>query len=328
MAFLDGIKNSLKLDEVAGGMASKLQGAKEFLAEKQQAVTESGPLRMVKEKVGNLVPQGAGAYLSPANWTKYFPAGGGKRQSPIDIITSEARFDESLGDGQFKFQYVASDCIEIENSGYSVQILCSEGSQSTFNAGFLADTFRLRQVHAHCGTEPMNGSEHLIGGVGYAGELHFVHVNTKYTSMEEAMKHPDGLAIIAVFLNESHDDNRYLSPVINSLDRLTYKGDKLPLPHGLDIQRLIPEKMEFWTYEGSLTTPPLAECVIWTIFRGTIPISSNQLDKLRQLYAVGAEDAERNPQRLAGNVRPPQATNGRLVRASFRAGGVVEQPQI
>lgn len=45
-------------------MASKLQGAKEFLAEKQQAVTESGPLRMVKEKVGNLVPQGAGAYLS------------------------------------------------------------------------------------------------------------------------------------------------------------------------------------------------------------------------------------------------------------------------
>lgn len=59
-----GIKNSLKLDEVAGGMASKLQGAKEFLAEKQHSVSESGPLRMVKEKVGNLVPQGAGAYLS------------------------------------------------------------------------------------------------------------------------------------------------------------------------------------------------------------------------------------------------------------------------
>lgn len=35
----------------------------------------------------------------------------------------------------------------------------------------LPDTYRLRQLHCHWGTEPMNGSEHLIGGVGYAGEV-------------------------------------------------------------------------------------------------------------------------------------------------------------
>jgi hypothetical protein len=47
-----------------------------------------------------------------------------------------------------------------------------------------------------------------------------------------------------------------------------------------------------------------------------------QLDKLRQLYAVGVEDAERNAQFLV-NVRPTQPTNGRPIRASFRSGGVV-----
>jgi carbonic anhydrase len=41
----------------------------------------------------------------------------------------------------------------------------------------------------------------IIGGVGYAGEIHLVHMNTKYTTMEDAMKHGDGLAVLAVFLN-------------------------------------------------------------------------------------------------------------------------------
>ena len=81
--------------------------------------------------------------------------------------------------------------------------------------------------------------------------------------------------------------------------------------------------MEFWTYPGSVTTAPHAECVVWSVYRASIPISSTQLDKLRQLYAVKAEDVEANPARCAGNIRPVQATNGRAIRASFRSGGVV-----
>lgn len=37
------------------------------------------------------------------------------------------------------------------------------------------------------------------------------------------------------------------------------------------------ENREFWTYEGSLTTPTYKECVIWTIFRSSIPISRRQV---------------------------------------------------
>ena len=64
---------------------------------------------------------------------------------------------------------------------------------------------QLRQVAVKWGTEPMNGSEHLIGGVGYAGEVQMVHMNVKYANMDEAMKHADGLAIVTVFLNVSED---------------------------------------------------------------------------------------------------------------------------
>ena len=75
--------------------------------------------------------------------------------------------------------------------------------------------------------------------------------------------------------------------------------------------------MEFWTYEGSLTEAPYQEAVRWTIYRASIPISSTQvgrmlvnidlcttkvlqLEKLRKLYAVKAEDVEGNPAHIAG----------------------------
>lgn len=41
--------NSLKLDEMAGGVAAKFTSAKEFVA-------EMSPIRNVREKVGNLIP--------------------------------------------------------------------------------------------------------------------------------------------------------------------------------------------------------------------------------------------------------------------------------
>lgn len=47
----------------------------------------------------------------------------------------------------------------------------------------------------------MKGSEHTVDGLSYSGELHLVHWNqTKYPTFDEAAKHPDGLAVLGVFL--------------------------------------------------------------------------------------------------------------------------------
>jgi len=96
------------------------------------------------------------------------------------------------------------------------------------------------------------------------------------------------------------------------------------LSQGFDPKSLIPVSHEYWTYEGSMTTPPCNECVVWTVFRQAIPISSRQLDAFRSLFAVSVEDSERNPQRIINNVRPPQSLNGRAIRASFRSGGITQ----
>lgn len=45
------------------------------------------------------------------------------------------------------------------------------------------------------------GSEHTVDGDSHSGELHLVHWNqTKYPTFNEAAKHPDGLAVLGVFL--------------------------------------------------------------------------------------------------------------------------------
>ena len=50
----------------------------------------------------------------------------------------------------------------------------------------------------------------------------------------------------------------------------------------MDLAKLLPlqdenEPLDFWRYEGSLTTPPLTESVIWTVLKKPIQISEGQV---------------------------------------------------
>lgn len=61
--------------------------------------------------------------------------------------------------------------------------------------------YQLEQFHCHWGCSDGKGSEHTVDGTSYSGELHLVHWNkTKYSSISEAASHPDGLAVLGVFL--------------------------------------------------------------------------------------------------------------------------------
>ena len=57
------------------------------------------------------------------------------------------------------------------------------------------------------------------------------------------------------------------------------KGDKVSFmdDEKVDPAKLLPPSLDFWRYEGSLTTPPLLESVIWTVFKKPIQISQEQV---------------------------------------------------
>ncbi|WP_205860322.1 carbonic anhydrase family protein, partial [Polaribacter sp. 20A6] len=78
---------------------------------------------------------------------------------------------------------------------------------------------------------------------------------------------------------------------------------------------LLPNSLEYWTYPGSLTTPPLYESVTWIVLKEPIYVSDKQMGKFRTLLFNGEEDDDRK--HMENNFRPPQPLKGRTVRASF-----------
>ena len=76
--------------------------------------------------------------------------------------------------------------------------------------------------------------------------------------------------------------------------------------------------MSYWTYQGSLTTPPLLESVSWIIFKKPMTVSKEQLDCMRNLKCNGCSASNSNsifddiP--MVDNFRPPQPINERVVR--------------
>ncbi|CAJ0593487.1 unnamed protein product [Cylicocyclus nassatus] len=246
----------------------------------------------------------------------------GRSQSPIDIVPVITTFGEHLQNAEFRVEYHNNGDFRATNTGTAVWLL-REGNDSELAMSFLPEEqYHLDAVTWHWGSEPMNGSEHTIGGVGYAGELHLIHRNTRFSNMEMALKQPNGVFTIAIFLNESHDENPAITPFIELLPNITYKGNEVRIGQ-FNFSALFPtaeKTKEFWLYEGSETVEPFRETVQWLVFRSALPISSVQLDRLREIRSGGYDEERETPM---VPIRPPQAPNSRTVQCSFRSAAVV-----
>ncbi|KAG7503751.1 carbonic anhydrase-like [Solea senegalensis] len=216
---------------------------------------------------------GYGAANGPHKWAEDFPVANGARQSPIDIVPKEAQYDSSLR--ALKLRYDPSNAKSILNNGHSFQVdFVDDSDTSTLTGGPISGTYRLRQFHFHWGASDDRGSEHTVDGVKFPCELHLVHWNTKYPSFGEAASQPDGLAVVGVFLKIGAANPR-LQRVLNALDTIKTKGRQTDFA-AFDAKSLLPVSVDYWTYDGSLTTPPLLESVTWIVLKEPISVSPVQ----------------------------------------------------
>ncbi|NWH72180.1 CAH13 anhydrase, partial [Piaya cayana] len=245
----------------------------------------------------------------PARWKEVFPVANGDRQSPIDIKTEETKYDPSLR--PLNPNYDPTSAKVILNNGHSTSVEFDDTvNKSVLTGGPLSGTYRLRQIHFHWGSNDEAGSEHAVDGMKYAAELHVVHWNSeKYSSFVEAARQPDGLAVMAVFLKIG-ECNLQLKKITDHLDTIRIKG-KRALFTNFDPSCLLPKSLDYWTYFGSLTVPPLLESVIWIVLREPINVCSEQLAKFRSLLSTAEDEVACC---LLRNYRPPQPLKGREVR--------------
>ncbi|XP_054980404.1 carbonic anhydrase 1 [Sorex araneus] len=246
----------------------------------------------------------------PEQWSRLYPIANGNNQSPIDIKTKETKHDPCLQ--PVCLCYDPATAKEMTNNGYTLQITFKDhDNRSVLRNGPVCEIYRLREIHFHWGCTDDCGSEHTVDGANYSGELNLVHWNSeKYSCFAEAVSQADGLVVLSVLMKIGRE-NIHLQRIVDALHAVKTKGKTIPFTN-FNPSCLLPSSLDYWTYFGSLTSPPLCESVTWMICKMPIIISPCQLAQFRSLLS-NAECETVIP--IWNNCRPPQPLKGRRVRS-------------
>ena len=215
----------------------------------------------------------------PLGWGKLDPAykacSQGNEQSPLDI--RGAHLNKALQ--PIEFHYI-SGAVTLENNGHTVVVHVNPGSYIV--AGGVR--YDLVQFHFH------HPSEEAVKGKLSDMDIHLVHQSA------------DGkLAVLAVRMNEDRGyPNATLATLWEHLPKTSGATDKVT--EMVNPGGLLPADRGYWTYQGSLTTPPCTEGVRWFVFEQEMSVSRDQLRTLAALFKV--------------NSRPLQNAHGRRIEAN------------
>lgn len=247
-------------------------------------------------------------------WKSAGSVPGGSRQSPINIRWRDSVHDPGLQ--PLRVAYDAAACLHVWNTGYLFQVEFDDATEgSGISGGPLENHYRLKQFHFHWGAADEWGSEHTVDDHVYPAELHLVHWNSvKYRNYKEAVMGENGLAVIGVFLKlGAHHEA--LQTLVEVLPEIKHKDTRAAVGP-FQPSCLLPTCQDYWTYPGSLTTPPLTESVTWIILKKPIEVAASQLAKFRTLLFSALGEEERM---MVNNYRPLQPLMDRKVRSSFQA---------
>lgn len=214
--------------------------------------------------------------VSPEKWGQLSPAyqkcSDGAEQAPVNIVTSNVQ-QISLP-VSLKPDYPAASGVVV-NTGTTIQVNTSGGLKIGNQA------YKLLQYHFH------TPSEEAINGVHFKMNVHLVHQNAA-----------GKLAVIGVNFKEGAK-NTYLDSFWSKLPRTKGAKVDLNLP---SLSGILPANLGYFTYAGSLTTPPCSEGVQFYILKDPVSISVEQLSTFQKLYPM--------------NARPLQPLNERVIKSS------------
>jgi carbonic anhydrase len=196
----------------------------------------------------------------------------GQRQSPIDIQGGLAVDLEPV-----QFDYRASRFAVVDN-GHTVQVNPAPGSAIELGGR----RFELQQFHFH------RPAEERIDGRSFEMSLHLVHKDAQ-----------GRLAVVALLL-ERGPPQPVVQQVWNHLPLEVHQEAEARA--ALDLEALLPADRGYYTYMGSLTTPPCSEGVQWVVMRHPVTLAPEQIDLFARIYPM--------------NARPVQAAAGRRIMQS------------
>ncbi|XP_031949326.1 carbonic anhydrase 14 isoform X2 [Corvus moneduloides] len=209
------------------------------------------------------------------HWHEGHPECGGRAQSPIDIATARAQPDPSLPPLQPEgYERPESPRLTLANNGHTAVLALPP----SLRLRGLPHTFAAVQLHFHWGRPGhAAGAEHLLDGHRAPAEMHVVHFDAeRFADASAAQQHPGGLAVLGVLLEVGDDPHPAYDNILRHLGSIRHTGQTVAIP-SFSIRDLLPTHLDrYYRYNGSLTTPPCFQSVLWSLFPQPVRISRAQ----------------------------------------------------
>jgi len=170
--------------------------------------------------------------------------------------------------------------VHLDNNWHTVVLRYPQGSFIRWNG----QRYDLLQAHFH------TPSEHTVNGHRYAMELHAVFRDPA----------TDRLVVIGQFYRVG-SANRFLDRFDRFLPEKS--GQSTTLRRRVNLANAFTDTTSYWTYPGSLTTPPCSPTVTFILLKRVATMSERQLRQ--DFWRI-----------MGNNFRPPQNRNGRLIQAT------------
>jgi carbonic anhydrase len=197
----------------------------------------------------------------PKHWSRldpaFAPCSSGHIQSPINIANAR---QVDLPPLQFSYRAVP---LSIVDNGHTIMVNYAPGSTLTVGD----KTFNLKQFHFH------HPSEEHVNGKKYDLVAHLVHADAD-----------DHLAVVAILFKKDSNPAPLLDTLWKNLS--AEKGKVVEVSSvSINVKDLLRPTSGYYTFAGSLTTPPCTEGVTWYVLKTPVDISKSQLEAFAKMQA-------------------------------------------
>jgi carbonic anhydrase len=198
---------------------------------------------------------------------------GGNNQSPVNINTGNTVLSENLP--EFSYDYSDFNMKIVDNS-HTIQVNPPLKNQILYYNDI---KYSFAQLHFH------HHSEHQLDQAHMDMELHIVHSDSI------------GNLLVLTLMIQEGATNDFWEKIFQNVP--TQKKVEVQTSVSLNLNEIIPTDLSYYTYYGSLTTPPCTATVQFIVLKEPMYASRSQIDKFASFYIH--------------NARPVQPLNNRLI---------------
>ncbi|ORZ40730.1 alpha carbonic anhydrase [Catenaria anguillulae PL171] len=243
-----------------------------------------------------------GKQQSPVNFESKLDAIHGVNASNADAQSGDAAGTKEENEMRVNVTMPPMSAVNVTNLGHTVRWTPADGVGRSMNVGNVA--YSLVQFHVH------TPSEHRIDNMYYDAEMHFVHSSTS-----------GHLAVLGFLIEATDANNTDFQAVLDDVPK--EEGDSEMDTDRFTATNVLVDllgKGGYFTYNGSLTSPPCSDNVRWVVAASPLQLGRLQIKQLARTVGFSARPPQVNEDLLRHRRSSSQRQNSTSAPSHLNGG--------